>query len=225
MGDTISLRKCTECVYYRHPVSLSGLIAIQVTPTHEEAIKALDEISGKEETDRLKEAAWLATDDRERARWQHRPHTAPYCARFEQTDGWYYVCELLNEHGDCEFFEALPADRPDANCATCRYRVKSDGDDADWELLHQIQQRMVYIGGMAPIVQAEYDKLFKAIGPRKAAEIREAYQKYGRFREPPRYLDYCGARTANGFHIAESLNSDGRCTKFCSVSEQDSLGQ
>src|SRR5215468_6302321 len=117
---------CERCVHYRRPTPLSTIVKQQVAESHEEVLKAIDEVSAKDDSHRIEERGWLSAGSAGEGVWPHRPRTTPYCGLYEDHDH-YYVCEVKNRSGSCaDFKERIVA--PARDCARCVYRIPATGD-------------------------------------------------------------------------------------------------
>jgi hypothetical protein len=211
-------RRCENCLYFRPTVPIRSVIEQQVFPTHEDAIKALDENAAKDEANRMKELAFISPGEHGEAVWPQRPRTTPYCGLFEDRD-FYYVCSVKNARGDCADFQTRSSPRLSV-CESCIHRIQANGDSVDREDLFRIAERIAYCSVQPVALQAEYQKLEKSIGALKAYEVREAYRNYGCLPRPPKYLNWCKARSkTNRYHMPECLNMQKDCSEFAPLPE------
>jgi hypothetical protein len=208
-----SRNACDRCVHYRQPALISAVVKQQVSESHEDVAKAIDEVSAKDDAHRIEERAWLSAGAFGEGVWPHRPRTAAYCGLYETHDH-YYVCQVKNAGGACaDFSERPPAAASD--CALCVYRIAAHGDSEDRDLLYRIAERIAYSTAQFPPLQAEYARKEKAIGAMKAFEVREVHRNHGWLSRLPRYVDYCRARSVPGrFEVPQCLNSRGDCERF-----------
>jgi hypothetical protein len=211
-----STNACERCVHFRRPKPLSEIVKQQVTESHEDVLKAIDEVSGKDDSHRIEEKGWLAAGAAGEGVWPHRPRTASYCGLYEDHDH-YYVCEVKNRAGSCTDFKERMVG-PARECSQCAYRIPPNGDVQDQTLLYQIAERMAYSGVQFPAMQAEYTRVEKSIGAMKAYEVREVYRTFGWLTRPPKYFECCAARSTTGrFYVPQALNPAADCERFLPV--------
>ena len=215
---------CGFCLHYRRPVPLSVIVKQQVTESHEDVVKAIDDVSAKDNAHRIEEKAWISAGASGEGVWPHRPRTTPYCGLYESHEH-YYVCEVKNGGGDCADFRARAA-APTHDCSGCAHRVPASGDSKDQALLYQIAERMSYSSVQCTAMQAEYARLEKGIGAMKAYEIREVHRNFGWLHRPPRFFDCCSARSiAARFEVPQALNSRGDCDRFLEMIPPPPVGR
>lgn len=208
-----SLHACQDCIHYRYAVPLSSVLKAQVSESHEDVLKAVDEISAQDDAHRIQERAWISAGAQGDGVWPHRPRTISYCGLYEGDDH-YYVCEVKNVDGKCRDFTRQHVTKPN-DCGLCAHRLEAAGDAEDHALLYQIAERMAYSTVQSPPLQAEYQRLEKGVGVMKAYEIREAYRNYGWLPRPPKYLDCCAARSRPAhFEVSQCINSRHDCSRF-----------
>ena len=213
MTAQIQSNRCEDCAHFRRPTPLAAILKQQITESHEEVLKAIDEVSGKDEAFYLQERAWVEAGAAGESVWPHRPRTASYCGLYESHD-YYYVCEAKNHDGACPDF-TLAERWAESDCGNCVHRVTASGDARDQELLFQIAERIAYSMVQSSPLEAEYQRVEKRVGAMKAYEVREAYRNYGWLARPPAYLDCCKAHSSPGrFVLSQSMNPAGQCQRF-----------
>src|SRR5262245_49007996 len=206
--------ECQQCVHFRDPIPLSHVLERQVSISHEEVAKALDEIASKDETYVMQESAWLSHDQYGGMDdWPHRPRTVAFCGLHE-ADAHYLVCEVKNADGQCQDFQQRTP--PTSACERCARFVSSHGDEDDGRLLGLVAERLACCSTQHAALQSEYRRLESRIGARKAYEIREAYRNSGWLPRRPAYLDSC-TRTTGRFDVPQCVNARNDCQSFVSA--------
>ena len=211
--------RCQNCIHFRKPVRLSAVVRDQVSPTAEEVIKAIDEISATDESHAASERHILTAIRQTSEEWPQRPRTAPYCGLHEMRE-IYPVCSVKNRNGGCTDYRPDP-NKGTADCSCCLQRVNSQGETSDRQMLYKIAERIANAPHPFPPLQAEYQRLEKSFAAWKAYEVREAYRTRGILSRAPKYLDYCKAWSAvDSFRLPRCINFQGSCRKFISSQEK-----